>query len=114
VLGPCRRAQKSSTSRRQQRNSWELAWRTWFAAHAPLRQSAPRPPPNRQLVEKIDALVFDCDGVIYRHLSAVPGVPETLAKLRAAGKRLLFVTNTPPPPRERASPANWPSSVWLA
>jgi 4-nitrophenyl phosphatase len=58
-----------------------------------LRQSAPRPPPNRKLVEKIDTLVFDCDGVIYRHSSAVPGVPETLAKLRAAGKRLLFVTN---------------------
>ena len=39
-------------------------------------------------------LVFDCDGVIYRNATTISGVPETLAALRAAGKRCIFVTNS--------------------
>ena len=57
-----------------------------------LRRRTPQTP-DAALMERLDALVFDCDGVIYKHTSVVPGVPETLAKLRAAGKRLFFVTN---------------------
>ena len=51
------------------------------------------PPPDHALMRRIEVIVFDCDGVIFHHGSAIPGVPEALAALRRAGKRLLFVTN---------------------
>ena len=41
----------------------------------------------------IGAFIFDCDGVIWRGDSVLDGVPETLAALRALGKKLVFVTN---------------------
>jgi len=37
--------------------------------------------------------IFDCDGVIWRGDSVIAGIPETLAKLRALGKKMYFVTN---------------------
>lgn len=37
--------------------------------------------------------MLDCDGVLYRGEAVVPGVPEMLAALRAAGKRVCFITN---------------------
>lgn len=40
-----------------------------------------------------DALVCDLDGVIYRGDDVIPGAPEAIARLRAAGVRLLFCTN---------------------
>jgi glycerol-1-phosphatase len=40
-----------------------------------------------------DAFLFDLDGVLYRGSEVVPGAAEALARLRAAGKRLAFVTN---------------------
>jgi len=45
------------------------------------------------LINKVDCFIFDCDGVIWRGDSVIPGVPETLDMLRAAGKKLVFVTN---------------------
>ena len=39
-------------------------------------------------------------GVIYKHTVPFLGVPEALAKLRAAGKRLFFVTNAASASRE--------------
>uniref|UniRef100_F6QQ53 Glycerol-3-phosphate phosphatase n=1 Tax=Ornithorhynchus anatinus TaxID=9258 RepID=F6QQ53_ORNAN len=45
------------------------------------------------LLSEVDTLLFDCDGVLWRGETAVPGAPETLSALRARGKRLGFVTN---------------------
>ncbi|KAI2502552.1 haloacid dehalogenase-like hydrolase [Fragilaria crotonensis] len=49
--------------------------------------------PTRQILDKTDVFIFDCDGVIWRGDSVIPGIPETLAKLRALGKKMFFVTN---------------------
>ena len=63
--------------------------------------TAPAPrPPDAALVRSVEAVLFDCDGVIYANKRAVPGVPETLARLRGAGKRLFFVTNAAAASRE--------------
>ena len=51
------------------------------------------PAPDAELLKRLDVLIFDCDGVIFKHGTAIAGVCEALAALRAAGKRLLFVTN---------------------
>jgi glycerol 3-phosphatase-2 len=45
------------------------------------------------LVDPYDAFLFDLDGVLYRASEVVPGAPEAVARLRAAGKRVAFVTN---------------------
>ncbi len=45
------------------------------------------------LSDAYDAFLFDLDGVLYRGTEVVPGAPETVARLRAAGKRVAFVTN---------------------
>lgn len=48
---------------------------------------------KKALVDKVDAFIFDCDGVIWRGDSVIDGVPETLDWLRSMGKQLVFVTN---------------------
>nr|XP_028697401.1 glycerol-3-phosphate phosphatase isoform X1 [Macaca mulatta] len=45
------------------------------------------------LLADVDTLLFDCDGVLWRGETAVPGAPEALRALRARGKRLGFITN---------------------
>ncbi|GMH33884.1 hypothetical protein BSKO_01718 [Bryopsis sp. KO-2023] len=45
------------------------------------------------LLDKVQAFIFDCDGVIWRGDKLIDGIPETLDLLRAMGKRLVFVTN---------------------
>ena len=45
------------------------------------------------LADAYDAFLFDLDGVLYRGSQVVPGAPEAVARLRAAGKRVAFVTN---------------------
>jgi glycerol-1-phosphatase len=45
------------------------------------------------LADAYDAFLFDLDGVLYRGTEAVPGAPEAVARLRAAGKGVAFVTN---------------------
>ena len=70
--------------------------------------TAPAPrPPDAALVRSVEAVLFDCDGVIYANKRAVPGVPETLARLRGAGKRLFFVTNAAAASRERRRRCRW-------
>jgi len=49
--------------------------------------------PRRQLLDDVDVFIFDCDGVIWRGDSVIDGIPETLDKLRALGKKMFFVTN---------------------
>lgn len=46
-----------------------------------------------KFLDGIDVFIFDCDGVIWRGDSLIDGIPETLARLRAAGKKMYFVTN---------------------
>ncbi|XP_054850646.1 glycerol-3-phosphate phosphatase [Eublepharis macularius] len=50
----------------------------------------------RAVLAAADAVLFDCDGVLWRGEAAVPGAPEVLRLLEAAaggGKRLCYVTN---------------------
>lgn len=45
-------------------------------------------------VNDFDGYFFDLDGTILLGEQLLPGVPETLEALRAAGKQILFLTNT--------------------
>ena len=45
------------------------------------------------LIDSVDVFIFDCDGVIWKGDSLIEGVPAILDKLRAAGKKIFFVTN---------------------
>lgn len=45
------------------------------------------------LADPYDAFLFDLDGVLYRGSEVVAGATEAVARLRAAGKRIAFVTN---------------------
>jgi HAD superfamily hydrolase (TIGR01450 family) len=47
------------------------------------------------LADQFDGLLIDLDGVVWIGREPVPGSPETLAALIAAGKRIVFVTNNP-------------------
>ncbi|XAR65771.1 Phosphoglycolate phosphatase [Bertholletia excelsa] len=47
----------------------------------------------RDLLDSVDAFLFDCDGVIWKGDKLIDGVPETLEMLRSKGKKLVFVTN---------------------
>lgn len=49
--------------------------------------------PQTNLLDQVDVFIFDCDGVIWRGDSLIDGIPETLEKLRASGKKMFFVTN---------------------
>jgi len=46
-----------------------------------------------ELLDKTDVFIFDCDGVIWKGDTLIDGVPATLEMLKAAGKRIFFVTN---------------------
>ena len=45
------------------------------------------------MISTVDVFIFDCDGVIWKGDSLIPGIPAILDKLRAAGKKIFFVTN---------------------
>jgi NagD protein len=60
------------------------------------RQDSDRPagrPP--QQIPGFDAYIFDLDGTLYLDEQPIPGAPETVARLRADGARVAFVTNNP-------------------
>jgi HAD superfamily hydrolase (TIGR01450 family) len=50
------------------------------------------------LADAFDGLLIDLDGVVWIGREPVPGSPEALAALLAAGKRITFVTNNPSRP----------------
>ncbi|KAA0025586.1 hypothetical protein IC582_018601 [Cucumis melo] len=47
----------------------------------------------RNLIDSVEAFLFDCDGVIWKGDKLIDGVADTLEMLRSKGKRLVFVTN---------------------
>ncbi|XP_061765033.1 glycerol-3-phosphate phosphatase [Nerophis ophidion] len=47
----------------------------------------------RQVVDSVDCVLFDCDGVIWRGDKAIPGAPQVVKLLKQHGKRVFFVTN---------------------
>merc|ERR1712003_147150 len=52
------------------------------------------------LLGNAKAFIFDCDGVIWRGDKLIEGIPETIEALRAAGKKMIFVTNNSTKSRE--------------
>ncbi|ERL83933.1 phosphoglycolate phosphatase 2-like [Dendroctonus ponderosae] len=48
---------------------------------------------SRKLVDSIDAILFDIDGVLLMNHQIIPGSIEFVDKLRKLGKKLAFVTN---------------------
>ncbi|KAJ9665539.1 p-nitrophenyl phosphatase [Coniosporium apollinis] len=46
-----------------------------------------------EFIDKFDAFLFDCDGVLWSGDHLFPKVPEVLEMLRSRGKQLVFVTN---------------------
>ncbi|XP_052823726.1 glycerol-3-phosphate phosphatase-like isoform X2 [Octopus bimaculoides] len=45
------------------------------------------------LLAHVDTFLFDCDGVLWRHLEPIPGASDTVKKLKKLGKNVFFVTN---------------------
>lgn len=45
------------------------------------------------LADRFEAFLLDLDGVVWRGDRAIPGAAETVAELREANKRVVFVTN---------------------
>jgi len=46
-----------------------------------------------QLLDSIDTVMFDCDGVLWTYQSAMEGAAEVVRLLQAKGKRVFLVTN---------------------
>jgi ribonucleotide monophosphatase NagD (HAD superfamily) len=44
-------------------------------------------------LEQLEAVCFDCDGVLFRGATVIEGVPATLAALQQRGLRVFYVTN---------------------
>ncbi|KAH6768764.1 2-phosphoglycolate phosphatase 2 [Perilla frutescens var. frutescens] len=51
------------------------------------------PQTTANLLDSVDAFLFDCDGVIWKGDVLIDGVSDTLDLLRSMGKKLVFVTN---------------------
>lgn len=47
----------------------------------------------KQVLDSVDSVLFDCDGVIWRGDQAIPGAPEVINLLKKNGKKVFFVTN---------------------
>nr|GMC47151.1 phosphoglycolate phosphatase 2 [Ipomoea batatas] len=47
----------------------------------------------KELLDSVNAFLFDCDGVIWKGDKLIDGIPEALDMLRSRGKKLVFVTN---------------------
>ncbi|GAB2452496.1 HAD hydrolase-like protein [Nocardioides hungaricus] len=58
---------------------------------------------DQALCRGYDLAMLDLDGVVYVGGDAVPGAPEHLAKARAAGMRLAFITNNASRPPDRVA-----------
>ena len=50
-------------------------------------------PSDRDVFDRIEFVLCDLDGVVWLAREAIPGAPEAIERLRASGRRVLFVTN---------------------
>ena len=50
---------------------------------------------------RYDAYIFDLDGTIYLGDEVLPGAAETIAALRGAGRRTVFLSNNPTKTRQQ-------------
>jgi glycerol 3-phosphatase-2 len=55
------------------------------------------------IADRFDAFLFDLDGVVYLGDEPLPGARESLARLRAGGKQVRFLTNNPRPTRKQVA-----------
>jgi HAD superfamily hydrolase (TIGR01450 family) len=63
--------------------------------------------PLSPLLRAYDNVVLDLDGCVWVGNQALPGAPEAVAELRAAGKQLVFLTND-----GRSSPEEYVRKLW--
>lgn len=47
----------------------------------------------KDLLDSVDSVLFDCDGVIWRGDQAIPGAAQVINLLKENGKKVFFVTN---------------------
>ncbi|XP_056152940.1 glycerol-3-phosphate phosphatase [Lampris incognitus] len=47
----------------------------------------------KEVLDSVDCVLFDCDGVIWRGDQAIPGAPQVINLLKKSGKKVFFVTN---------------------
>ncbi|XP_061563592.1 glycerol-3-phosphate phosphatase [Cololabis saira] len=47
----------------------------------------------KELLDSVDSVLFDCDGVIWRGDQVIPGAPEVINLLKKHGKKVFFLTN---------------------
>lgn len=47
----------------------------------------------KQVLDSVDSVLFDCDGVIWRGDQAIPGATQVISLLKQNGKKVFFVTN---------------------
>uniref|UniRef100_A0A1A7Z4G2 Glycerol-3-phosphate phosphatase n=1 Tax=Iconisemion striatum TaxID=60296 RepID=A0A1A7Z4G2_9TELE len=47
----------------------------------------------KQVLDSVDSVLFDCDGVIWRGDQAITGAPQVINLLKEHGKKVFFVTN---------------------
>jgi HAD superfamily hydrolase (TIGR01450 family) len=47
------------------------------------------------LLDRVETVVLDLDGTVYLGADALPGAPEAVGALRAAGRRTVFCSNNP-------------------
>lgn len=52
------------------------------------------------IIDEYDGFLVDLDGVVWTGRDPIPGSPEALAAMLAAGKEVVFVTNNPSKPPE--------------
>lgn len=52
-----------------------------------------KPVTGDRLIDRFDAVLSDLDGVVYAGPDAIPGAPEALEAVKAAGVPVVFVTN---------------------
>ena len=46
-----------------------------------------------QLLESVDVVLCDCDGVLWTTDTVISGAPEAVSKMKSMGKKVYYVTN---------------------
>jgi len=48
---------------------------------------------TKRLIDSVDVVLSDCDGVLWTGDAVVPGAPDAINKLKSMGKKIFYVTN---------------------